>query len=78
MFSVCASVMPARFVPFFLNPFHAPVAHGHDAVTETEDAVVVRDDDDRPVRLHGDAADQPHDVLAGVRVQRRRRLVANE
>src|SRR5438132_8083696 len=60
------------------DPLDPPVAHVHDAVSEAKDPVVVRDDHDRPVRLHRHAAEQFHHGLARARVQGGRRLIADE
>ena len=56
----------------------AAVGHLHDAIAVVENAVVVRDDDHRPVRLHRHAPQQFHHGLPRVGVERRGRLVADQ
>ena len=56
----------------------ATVLHLGDAIGKTEDAVVVRHDDHAAFGGAGEVADQLHDVGAGVLIEGRGRLVANQ
>lgn len=54
------------------------VFHPRDAVAKFVHAVVVRDHHHRPAGLECDAAEQFHDRVARLGVERRRRLVADQ
>ena len=54
------------------------VFHLRDAVGETEDAVVVRHDDDATFGRTGQVADHLHDLGAGVLIEGRGRFVADQ
>src|SRR5436305_9673695 len=49
-----------------------------DAIAEVEDTAVVRDHDDGPPRLHGDVAQQLHDLAPRVTIESGGRLVADQ
>src|SRR5687767_14793018 len=55
-----------------------PVEHLGDAVAELEDARVVRDDEDAAVALEGDVLQELHDLPAGLAVEARSGLVADD
>ena len=56
----------------------AAVFHLRDTVGETEDAVVMGHDDDAALGRAGKIADKLHDVGAGILIERRGRLIADQ
>jgi hypothetical protein len=57
---------------------NAAVFHLGDAVSETEDAMVMRHDDHAAFGRTGKIADQLHDVGAGILIESRGRLIADQ
>jgi hypothetical protein len=57
---------------------HATVLHVSDGVSELENAIVVRDDHDGPIGGNHEGAQQLHDGMTGIGVQRPCERIAHD